>query len=408
MGGIFHYDSDTGTGYYMDDQEVAEAGAFIFLGMGALAIFCLVVIIVGLAIISPFITLFVLDDFVKTFVANNALFFAGVGIVIVLLKLVPKTTDLRTVRILFDVYIIITVLYITLYVLHFDIPVYSCFKIIDNYLPAGSDRALLDAIGMEKLYSVLEGNWFYEFACNCVATFINYIKWLAARISSIDNSCFQAAAAQIDILAVIKTVLLYVMVGGLGFLSVLLIGIVMVLAGLIAVAIPYALALAAVVICNKIIFKMHTGSVKIAKKDAAYQKAVSEDREEFDFLLSNSSGSSMKRVFEVCQELANDGNLFAQIRLAQCYLHEEGTQMNEEKAFHWYHEAASNGMTKGQLMVAFFYFDGIGVKKNRRLSKVWLCAALKDKEFIDRHKEKADVMRKIALVRKKTKYLDCL
>lgn len=409
MGGIFHINPETGFGYYMDDKEVAEAGGMLILGLGAFTVFYLVMFVIALAIIAPFITLFILDDIVDTFIVNNALFFTCLGVVITTLKLLPRFTSVRVVRVLFDTYIIVTALYLLLYVLHFDIPVYSFFKIIDNYLPEGADRALLDVIEIDKLSAALEGNWFYEIISGCAEKFLEYVKWSVQNVMDIDNTCFQVPAAELDIFAVIKTVVLYFAIGGFGVLSVLLFGILMVVVFLIAVALPYVLALTAIVMCNKMIYRLHTAKIQNKKTKPISKERFAEITEEFDFLLKGTSGfASQKRTFELSQKLADEGNPYAQLRLAQCYLHGDGTLSNEEKAFYWYEKAAYQGVTKAQIMVAFFYFDGMGVKKNRRFAKAWLNVALQNKEYLHRQKDKQDFIKKVAYIHKKTRLLDCL
>lgn len=409
MGGIIFHNRDTGLSYYMDDKEIAEGAGIMFLGLGALTVFYLILFIIALAIISPFITLFVLDDIVDTFIVNNALFFTCLGVVITTLKLLPRFTSVRLVRVLFDTYIIVAALYLVLYVLHFDIPVYSFFKIIDNHLPESADRALLDVIGIDKLSATLEGNWFYEIISGCAEKFLEYVKWSVQNVMGIDNTCFQAPAAEMDIFAVIKTLVLYLAIGGFGILSVLLLGVLMVVVFLIAVALPYVLALAAVVVCNKLIYRFHTAKIQNKKTKPINKELFAEISEEFDFLLRGTSGfASQKRTFELSQKFANEGNPYAQLLLAQCYLHGDGTLSSEEKAFYWYEKAAYQGVTKAQIMVAFSYFDGIGVKKNRRFAKAWLNVAFQNKEYIYRQKDKQDFMKKVAYIHKKTRLLDCL
>ena len=79
MGGFFHYDRDSGMGYYVDDKDIAEVSGHIFMGLGALALLYLILVPIVLAVFAPFITLFVLDDFVNVFVAKNTLFFLQNG-----------------------------------------------------------------------------------------------------------------------------------------------------------------------------------------------------------------------------------------------------------------------------------------------------------------------------------------
>lgn len=408
MGGIFKYDADTGVGYYVDDKEVAEVGGMVALGLGALTIYHFVFMIIGLALISPFITLFVLDDFVDTFIANNALLFACIGVVIAVLKLLPKFTGAKLIRGIFDAYIVVAALYFVLYVLHFDILVYSFFKILDNYLPDSVDSAVLNAIGIEKMSALLEGNWFYEFLSDCAEKFLDYVKWSAQNVMNIDKSCFQVPAAELNILAALKTLIVYLAVGGFSILSVLFFGILMFAAFLLSVALPYALALTVMVVCNKLIFKLHTGKVQREKIKPIDKAMYDEIVEEFNFLIEGTSGSTPKRTFDLSQKLANEGNPHAQLSLAQCYFHGKGTPANDEKAIYWYEKAAYQGVTKAQIMVAFFYFDGIGVKRDWRLAKAWLNVALQNKGYFERQMDKKGFANQLKTLRKKTRFVDSL
>lgn len=399
MGGVFHYDLDSGMGYYMDDEEIAEAGGYLLVGMGAMAVFYLVVSVIAFALISPFITLFVLDDFVETIIGGNVMFFLVLGIGIAALRLPIRTTGLGAIRFLFDTYIVITVLYIVLYILHFDTPVYSCLKIIDGYLPSDADRSFLMVLGVDEVS--FEGNWFHQLASDSVARFVDYIRWCATNVMRIDSTCFQAPASQFDIFAVVKTVLLYIGIGGFSIITVVLMALLMALVIVLSVVLPYLLALVAVVVCNKMIFRFHTTNRRRPSKES-----MARYNQELEASLS--SNAPPETVFAVSQKLASNKNPLAYINLAQCYLHGEGALPNEKKAFGWYLKAASVGITKAQIMVAILYFHGIGVKKNRLLAKMWLTVAQKDTEYLKRHQDRTNIMEKLALIRRKTRYSDCI
>lgn len=409
MGGIFHYDKDSGIGYYIEDKDIIEGSAFLMKGIGALAIVYLIGCIIGLAVISPFITLFVLDDFVETFIANNTLFFLGIGMVVVALKLLPKTTALRSVRVIFDGYILIAVLYFGLYILHFDVGVYTWFRIADQYVPAEFDRSLLDAISTLLPVDIVEANWFYSLAHSGAEKFIDFLNWSVTNITNIDNSSLLVPAAEMNILAVLKTVVLYIGIGGFSIICILLVAVLLFMVIVVTVAAPYVMAVVAVLVCNKLIYKLHTARIRTRGTEASRKERLAPMKEEFDHALKEIARfNSMEREFSLAQELAKKGNAYAQMRLAQCYLHGEGTYYDEKAAFQWYRKAALQGVPKAQMMVAFSYFDGIGVKKNKLLARAWLHATLKNKDFIARQRDKQNVMEKIARVYKKTRYSDCV
>lgn len=407
MGGIYHYDKDSGIGYYVSDQDIAEASGFLFMGMGALGAVYLIGCLIGVALISPFVTLFVLDDFIETFIANNALFFMAIGAVVAALKLIPAAAGRRVVRILFDAYIIIAVLYLALYVLHFDVGIYSWFKIADRYLPATADRTFLDALGTFESFDVVEGTWFYELACQGTEAFIGFMQWCIGQITGIDNSSLQVPAAEMNILAVLKTIGLYLALGGFACIALLLAMLLVVVVILVTVALPYVLAIAVMVLCNKLIFRIHTVKIRSRGTEEARQARFAPLKEAFEQRLRAGHGS-MEQEFEIAREMAKQGNPFAQIRLAQCFLHGEGTPEDEKQAFKWYHKAAVQGVPKAQMMIAFFYFDGIGVRQNKLMAKAWIHATLKNRDYLSRQRDKQNVMQKIALVCKKTRYLDQL
>ena len=208
MGGVFHYNPVTGYGYYMDDKEIAEAGGRVLLGIGAFVILYYIAFFVVLILISPFITLFLLDDFVETIIVNNSWLFIGIGVLLIAFKSSTKTYSVRIVRIFFDIYVIVSVLYLILYVLNFEVTVFSYVRIIDNYLPAEPDEELMSFLGIDNLIEITEGHWFYNFASSCINGFLELVKTTITKLIYIDNSCFSVPIAEINIFEVIKTLCL--------------------------------------------------------------------------------------------------------------------------------------------------------------------------------------------------------
>lgn len=68
--------NEDGESYSVTKCSASAGGGMVILGLGALTVFYLVMFVIALAIISPFITLFVLDDIVDTFIVNKYFFAA--------------------------------------------------------------------------------------------------------------------------------------------------------------------------------------------------------------------------------------------------------------------------------------------------------------------------------------------
>lgn len=407
MAGYFSYDADSGTGIYLDEKDIAEVGGYLAIGIGAYSIYAIIVFAIGLIVVSPFLTLAFLDNFVETFIVNNSLFFIGIGGLITVLKFISKMSGSRIVRFLFDVYIIVAALYVVLYVLNFDIPVYSFFKIIDNYLPENADRALVEVWGIDNLTEATKGNWFYELANTLVGKFIEYVKWAFLNLVNIDRTCFEVPIGEMNILAVLKSLGLYIVVGGFAILSTLIMGLLLLAVAVIVVILPYIIAIIVMFAINKLIYKITTAKI-LAIDEENYENALLIKKDLLEPYTKTTVGISPKEAFKIYEIAAKEGNPLGQVHLAQCYLHGEGTLEDDKQAFYWYQKAAFQGNHKAQLMMSFMHFDGIGTKKNRVLAKAWMSRALQNREFVERHSSKDNITRKIALILKKTKLSDYL
>lgn len=257
MGRHFFINRDSGTVTSYTDEELAEGGLIIGAGVLIYALYGLLCIALGAILVAPFVTLFLLEGFVETVVHNNWLFFLLVGGLLVFLKLISfKTSRNLFVRFLFNTYIVMAVLYLTLYVLHFDAAIYSFARVIGNYVGDAHDNALLTIFQSDKYYALTEGNWFYETIKVSVEKIIDFVMWSFGNVIAIDNSCFSVPAAEINIFAVLKTCIFYVGLGGFAILGSLLFIVILLVVAILSVALPYCLAFIAILVVNAIINKL--------------------------------------------------------------------------------------------------------------------------------------------------------
>ncbi len=407
MGGIFSYDPESGVGIYVDDDElnrVAELGGNVFIGLGIYTIFMVIVGLIVFALLSPFLTVGLLKGFIEGFVANNLLFFTVIGIGVFALKLMPRNLGRWSVRLLFDVYIVIAVLYVMLYWLRCDVLVYAILKLLDNYLPSGADRTLIHAWGVETLNQATQGNWLYELCNQPVGVALEYIISIIMKIPQIDASPLEASLGEMNILAALKTIGMYIAVGGYGALLGLLFAVVALTITAVVVYVPYAVALAVLITVNKLMFRLSTTQIRDSGKD--YEKARAICQEDVERALHG--GVSAEQAFVLFEKAAQAGNPLAQVCLASCYMQGAGTLSSEEKSFFWYQKAALQGNPKAQLMVAMLCFEGTGTKKNRPLAKAWLLKIWNNRDYMERQKGKQGIQKRLAVIKKKTRLSDCM
>lgn len=406
MGGYFVYNSETGRGYYMTDEEMAQGAGVIAAGVGALAIWGIIGMVLGLVLIAPFLTLGFLDDFVGTFVANNVQFFGGIGVVVTLLKFMRKTAYSKVVRIIFDSYILLSSLYLLLYVFRFDVLIYTIFRVMDTNLPPESDRAIIEIWGINNLIAATEGNWFYETINFLFDKYLDFAKWSINNLLTIDNSCLLVSANQINIIEVIKTLCLYLVLGGFAVLSNIILGLLFLLTAMVSVVLPYVLAIALMIVINKAIFRLHV--ITMITPEHKYIEKISICADELNTIISARKGYySTGKITEVYQKAAAAGNPIGQALLAQCYLSGDGVRQDERKAFYWYKKAASGGSVEGQLMLSCLYCFGDEIKRNRFVAKLWLKVAQNNKNY-NEYRNNEQIKNMVLSLQQKTRIADCL
>lgn len=94
-------------------------------------------------------------------------------------------------------------------------------------------------------------------------------------------------------------------------------------------------------------------------------------------------GLFVKAAVDRYHQLAQAGNIEAQVRLAEFYA---GGQVDGsidfEQALYWYRKAAMGGHSKAQMSLGLYYLNGWGVKTN--LVKAWIWLKRADEQGQDR------------------------
>lgn len=401
--GVFFYDRDSYMGYYMSDKEFKDACGVLGVGVGLLALYGVVCVALTAVLIAPFLTLAFLDNFVEGFIANNALVFLIAGVSVIILKCIRRTSNLCIIRAIFDIYIILSVLYILLYVLHFDTPIYSWFKIVDNYLPSNADRTLIEVWGTENLSNKTDGSLFYTFFDTTVGKIIDFIKILIYRIMEIDSSPLTAAMSKVNIIEASKVIGLYIALGGFAIIVALVSGVVLIAVSIISVALPYVIAGLTVVLLNKFIYKLRTHQIKAIKTPDDYEKSIRINADDIKLAENYSS----EKAAEIYKKAAKAGNPLAQTLYAWELISGNNVLLDEEEGVKWYHKAALQNVAEAQYMLAVAYFEGIGTKKDKAMAKAWLMKTLENKDFKEKFSQSEAVRHATATIMKKTKYADC-
>ena len=79
-----------------------------------------------------------------------------------------------------------------------------------------------------------------------------------------------------------------------------------------------------------------------------------------------------KEEIKNIRQMAEQGSIFAQYRLANMYRQSFGTKVNLELAFYWFKKAAEQGFAPAQNNLANMYRQGFGTKVNLELAFYWV------------------------------------
>lgn len=401
MSKFFYYDKNSGFGYELDEEKVAEGEAIIGEGVAVAVVWALRIWLALFLLASPFIILLLLGGVVQSIILHNLFLFITIGIVLFILKVITKTSTYPVVRILFNLYVTIFALYVVLNVFHLGEPMYAMVKLFcDNH----EGFFVVNVVGTENLEKISDTHWFYELTSGFMELLENFSMWVKERFAGIDDSCFNVPFAERSILQSLKAIVLYAIFSIIGIIGFLL-GLVLliIIAVVLPVLLPYALALIIMVLVNKAVFKMKTAHIGLIRKGEKYEKAKLINHDELNSVLNPTQKMSYHKRVQVFERVAIAGNPVAQVCYARCCSNGLGTSQDDKKAFHWYKQAALQGDTEAQIYLAKYYYNGTGTNRNHAFAKAWVILAMKDKEFLAQHKDLADLADKI---KKKTKFVD--
>ncbi len=400
MGYLF-FDRDSGIGYYMSDEEFKEGCGLLACGIGILALYSLIACVLAAIVVTPLFVLAYVDDFFKTIVANNLLVFFVLTIALIVCKSIPKLANMLVVRIVFDLFIIALVLFLFFYLLNFAALFYSIIRAFASIVSENSYSMFLELFG-NKFYDVTNGHWFYEFLNGSTNIVKGWVYFFAENIKNIDNASLNTAIGESDILLSLKTIGAYIINGVPIFIIVIIGGLLLIAILLLTILIPYLIALIAMVLLNKLFCYIKTRNIANIKTPKDYNAKI---RINIDELKIADTYSRQKEV-EVYRDSAKAGNPMAQFLYANELLSGKVVLLNEEEAIKWFKKAAYQNMAEAQYMVAFAYYSGIGVKKDKTLAKAWLMVALKNKKFVSLYKNTPKYRENTILIMKKCKYSD--
>ncbi|MEO2178208.1 MAG: SPOR domain-containing protein [bacterium] len=93
---------------------------------------------------------------------------------------------------------------------------------------------------------------------------------------------------------------------------------------------------------------------------------------DFDIAAELYQQKNYAAAFDAFTRLAEQGNPRAQTILALMHMYGEGTSLDNEKAFHWYHSAARAGYPPAQFNTGIMYSNGIGTTEDQKQAFYWL------------------------------------
>lgn len=92
-------------------------------------------------------------------------------------------------------------------------------------------------------------------------------------------------------------------------------------------------------------------------------------------LFSSAVAEIYKNPIDNTLQMAQQGDVTAQIELATAYEHGEGIDKNSEQAIQWYCKAALNGSTTAQRNLAWMFLNARGIERDEALAVRWFLAA---------------------------------
>ena len=109
----------------------------------------------------------------------------------------------------------------------------------------------------------------------------------------------------------------------------------------------------------------HSGSDQAAKQETDSEMGVR-------YLLGRGVEQSDEKAFHYFKEAASDGDPFADNELAYLYAAGKGTKQNYEKAVFYYQLAAFQNIASAQFNLGLLYMKGLGVSASQVEGMKWI------------------------------------
>lgn len=256
---FFRFNPETNTGYSYDstDLENSAEGAVTIIG-AYLKIVIFAIVVIAL-IIAPFLIMLHLDSFVDTVIKNNILFFSLFGVLLIVVKLFTKKLSKNFfIRLFFAFYIIIAVLYISLYILHLDSFVYSIARaLMESPISKDGDTAeMIRPFFKDVNMSERTEGWLYPTIITIKQKFSDFVYWAFKEVGEIDKSSFKTPLSQINIIKALKSIGLLIVIGGFAVVSAVIGWLLLFVLVIFLLALPYILAFLVLALVNNGIFSL--------------------------------------------------------------------------------------------------------------------------------------------------------
>jgi len=210
---------------------------------------------VATVIFVPFFATLYLDNFVKTIVFNNWIFFLLLFALLLFLKLFKYNTAKNfLVRTFFKLFMVTSIVYVFLFVLKFDSVIYSALAAIPHYF-GNAENVFVEIAQGSRFNEIMNGHWFFDTLISLIDKIVEFAKWSFGNVLAIDNSCFSVTAESLDILKIIYTIFAYIFVGGFSILGTFIFSALLFAVLAFGAYLPYSVAFGLTNLCNKAINK---------------------------------------------------------------------------------------------------------------------------------------------------------
>ena len=222
---------------------------------------------IATVIFVPFFATLYLDDFVRTIVLNNWMFFLLLFALLLLLKLFKYSISKNfLVRTFFKLFIVTSIVYVFLFVFGFDSVIYSALAAVRHYF-GDTENIFIEIAQGSRLNEIMNSHWLFDTLIVLIDKIVEFAKWSFGNVLAIDNSCFNVTAESLDILKIIYTIFAYIFVGGFSVLGTRIFSVLFFAVMAFGVYFPYSVAFGLTNLCNKAINKY--------RFNTAYQSTIS-------------------------------------------------------------------------------------------------------------------------------------